>query len=123
MGGGTWVLMSGIPSPSPAGRDRDLRRVRGAAWAAGAAAAVLATGLSVAAANAFKGHDGKVRSSTPAPVPAARAARVRVPPAQQVPAISGDPAPLQPPPAAPTAAPPTAAAPQPVPQAETSGGS
>ena len=69
----------------PAGRDRDLQRVRGAAWAAGAAAAVLATGLSVAAANAFKGHDGKVRSSAPAPVPAARAARVRVPPAQQRP--------------------------------------
>ena len=111
--------MSGFPSPTPAGRDRDLRRVRGAAWAAGTAAAVLATGLSVAAANAFKGHDGRARTSTPAqPAQPARSARVRVPPAQHVPAIAGAPVPLQPP-----AAPPTAAPPQPAPQAETSGGS
>jgi hypothetical protein len=108
--------MSGVSSPSPARRDRDVRRVRGAAWAAGAAAAALAAGLSVAAAHAFKGHDGTAAAS--APVPAARSGRVRVPPAQHVPAIAGDPAPLQAPAAAPTAAPP-----QPAPQPETSGGS
>ena len=102
--------MSGIPPPSPARRDRDLRRVRGAAWAAGAAAAALAAGLSVAAAQAFKGHDGTATPSAPAPI--------RVPPAQDVPAIAGDPQPLQAPTAAPTVAPP-----QPAPEAETSGGS
>jgi hypothetical protein len=115
MRGGTWSSMSGTPSFSPSRRDRDLRRLRGAAWAVAAGAGVLAAGLSVAAAHAFKGHDGTTRSSAFAP--AARAARVRVPPAQRVPPIAGELLPLQPP------AEPPAPAPQPAPEAETSGGS
>ena len=107
--------MSAASSPSPSRRDRDLRRLRGAAWAVAAGAGVLAAGLSVAAAHAFKGHDGTTQSSAVAP--AARAARVRVPPAQRVPAIAGDPLPLQPP------AEPPAPAPEPAAPAETSGGS
>ena len=103
--------MPGVSAPTPASRDRQLRRVRAATWAAGAIAAALAAGLSVAAAHAFKGHDGTATASAPA-----RSGRVRVPPAQDVPAIAGDPLPLQPPAAAPTAAPPQ-------PEAETSGGS
>lgn len=106
--------MSGIPPPTPARRDRDLRRVRGATLAAGAAAAALAAGLSVAAAQAFKGHDGTATNMATPTAPA----RIRVPPAQHVPAIAGDPQPLQAPTAAPTVAPP-----QPAPEAETSGGS
>ena len=93
-------------SPSPAGRDRNVRRVRILAWSVAAAAAGLSAGLSVVAAHTFKGHDGTVRT----------VARVSVPPAQYVPAIAGAPAPLQPPAAAPTAAPPQ-------PEPETSGGS
>ena len=107
--------MSAAASPSPSRRDRDLRRLRGAAWAVAAGAGVLAAGLSVAAAHAFKGHDGTARSSAVAP--AARAAGVRVPPAQRVPPIAGDPLPLQPPAQAP------APAPEPAAPAETSGGS
>jgi hypothetical protein len=116
MRGGTWASMSGASSPSPSRRDHDLRRLRGAAWAVAAGAGVLAAGLSVAAAHAFKGHDGTTRSSALGRAP--RAARVRVPPAQHVPAIAGDPLPLQAP-----AEPPAAAPPQPTPEAETSGGS
>src|SRR6478735_5178999 len=109
---------------TPANRDRDVRRVRAAAWTVSLTAATLAGGLSVAAAHAFKGHDGRPRAAPPVRV--ARA--IRVPPAQRVPAIAGEAQPLQPPAAPPTAAPPTAAPPtaapaQPVPQPETSGGS
>ena len=84
--------------------------LRAAAWAVGGGAGVLAAGLSVAAAHAFKGHDGSTRSSAAAPASSRRRA-VRVPPAQHVPAIAGDPLPLQPPAAAPAAAPPQPAAP------------
>jgi hypothetical protein len=127
--------MSDAPSPTPSRRDRDLRRLRGAAWALGAGAAVVTGALSVAAAHAFKGHDGTKRTSAPTPAPVTHAARVRVPPPQRVPAIVGEPTPLQPPaqpPAAATAtapqqaAPasqPAAPAPQPAPQPQTSGGS
>jgi len=107
--------MSATPSFSPSRRDRDLRRLRGAAWAVAAGAGVLAAGLSVAAAHAFKGHDGTARSSAAAP--AARTARVRVPRPQRVPPIAGDPLPLQPP------AEPPAPTPEPAAPAETSGGS
>ena len=107
--------MSADASPSPSRRDRDLRRLRGAAWAVAAGAGVFAAGLSVAAAHAFKGHDGTAPTSAVAP--AARAARVRVPPPQRVPPIAGDPQPLQPP------AEPPAPAPEPAAPAETSGGS
>jgi hypothetical protein len=103
-------------SPNPAGRDRAVRRVRVLAWGVAAATAGLSAGLSVVAAHAFKGHDGRVK--TTAALPSARA--VRVPRAQHVPAIDGAPAPLQPPAAAPTAVPPQ---PQPDVQPETSGGS
>ena len=106
--------MSGASSPSPSSRDRDLRRLRVTGWAVAGGAGVLAAGLSVAAAHAFKGHDGNTRASAPAPL--TRAARVRVPPAQLVPPIPGDPLPLQPPAEPPAPTPPT-------PQAETSGGS
>ena len=106
-------------SPSPAGRDRAVRRVRALAWSVAAATAALSAGLSVVAAHAFKGHDGRVKTTAAAPSPRA-AARVHVPRAQHVPAIAGAPAPLQPPPAAPTAAPPQ---PEPQRQPETSGGS
>jgi hypothetical protein len=104
-------------SPSPAGRDRAVRRVRVLAWSVAAATAALSAGLSVVAAHAFKGHDGRVRTTATAPSPRA-ATRVHVPRAQHVPAIAGAPAPLQPPAAAPTAAPP-----QPQQPPETSGGS
>jgi hypothetical protein len=106
-------------SPSPAGRDRAVRRVRVLASGVAAATAALSVGLSVVAAHAFKGHDGRVK--TTAAVPSARAAsRVHVPRAQHVPAIAGVPAPLRPPAAAPAATPPAS---QPQEQPETSGGS
>jgi len=101
------TVMPPATSPSPADRDRAVRRVRVAGWSLGAAAAALSVALSAVAAHAFKGHDGRAK-----PV----VARVAVPPAQHVPAIAGAPAPLEPP-----AAPPVAAPPQP--QPETSGGS
>jgi hypothetical protein len=104
-------------APSPANRDRAVRRVRVLAWSVAAATAALSAGLSVVAAHAFKGHDGSVKTAVPSP---RAAARVHVPRAQHVPAMAGAPAPLQPPAAAPTAAPPP---PEPQPQPETSGGS
>ena len=107
-------------SPSPAGRDRAVRRVRVLGWSVAAATAALSAGLSVVAAHAFKGHDGG-RVKTTAVVPSPRAAaRVRVPRAQHVPAIAGAPAPLQPPAVVPTVVPPQR---QPQEQPETSGGS
>jgi hypothetical protein len=112
-------------APSPAGRDRAVRRVRVLAWSVAAATAGLSAGVSVVAAHAFKGHDGRARTTeTTAAVPSPRAAaraRVHVPRAQHVPAIAGAPAPLQPPAAAPTAAPPVPQQQQQ--QPETSGGS
>jgi hypothetical protein len=95
--------------PTPADRDRAVRRLRAAGWSLGALAAALSVALSAVAAHAFKGHDGRTKPAV---------ARVSVPPAQHVPAIAGAPAPLEPP-----AAPPVAVTPQPQPQPETSGGS
>ena len=60
-------------SPSPAGRDRAVRRVRALAWTVAAATAALSAGLSVVAAHAFKGHDGQV-GTTAARVGARRGA-------------------------------------------------
>jgi hypothetical protein len=94
-------------SPSAASRDRALRRVRLAAWGIGVGAAALTGGLSVVAAHAFKGHNGKARVTAAVARSARTAARVSVPPPQRVPAIAGQPAPLQPP-----AQPPAAAVPQ-----------
>jgi uncharacterized protein YggE len=101
--------------PSPASRDRALRRVRVAAWGVGVGAAALTGGLSVVAAHAFKGHDGKARATaTTAVARRARAvAHVRVPPPQRIPAIAGQPAPLQPPPQPPAATVPQEQAPAP----------
>lgn len=101
------TVMSQASSPTPADRDRAVRRVRIAGWSVGAAAAALSVAFSAVAAHAFKGHDGRARPVAP---------RVTVAPAQHVPAIAGAPAPLEPP-----AAPPVAVQPQP--QPETSGGS
>jgi hypothetical protein len=106
-------------SPSPSSRDRAVRRVRILAWSVAAATAGLSAGLSVVAAHAFKGHDGRAKPAAVAPR-ARSAAPVRVPPAQHVPAIAGAPPPLQPP-AAPPA--PAQTQPQPQRQPETSGGS
>jgi hypothetical protein len=115
-------MMVVMPEPaplSPAGRDRAVRRVRLLAWSVTAASAALAAGLSVVAAHAFKGHDGRAKAAAAAPRPRVAArAHVHVPRAQHVPAIAGAPAPLQPPAAAPTAAPPPPQQPP-----ETSGGS
>lgn len=106
------------PVTDPSGRDRSVRAVRLVGWAAGLGAAGLTAVLSVVSAHAFKGHDGKTDAAEP--VRGSRpVAALTVPPPQDVPAISGAPAPLQPP-----AQPPTAVAPPaeqvPVP---TSGGS
>jgi hypothetical protein len=113
--------VSEASSPTPSRRDRDLRRLRGAAWTLAAGATVVTGALSVAAAHAFKGHDGTKRASAVAR-PATHDARVRVPPPQHVPAIVGDPTPLQAP-AQPPAAAPQPPAPAPQPQPQTSGGS
>ncbi|HTN22818.1 MAG TPA: hypothetical protein VL120_02455 [Solirubrobacteraceae bacterium] len=107
--------MAGAAQLDPAGRDRAVTAARIVAWASAIAAAGAAAGFSVAAAHAFKGHDGTATVVRAPRRPAAE--RVRVPPPQDVPAISGAPAPLLPPPA-----PPAAALPEPAP-VETSGGS
>lgn len=98
-------------------RDALLRRTRTVMVAVSAAAVALSGALSVVAAQAFKGHQ-----ADPAP-PAARSARrgVDVPKPEPIPAIAGQPAPLQPPAAPPSAATPEPAPPAPAPQV--SGGS
>jgi hypothetical protein len=99
-------------------RDALLRRTRTAMVAISAVAVALSGALSAVAAQAFKGHQaGAAR-------PAARSAAprpVQVPTPERIPAIAGQPAPLQPPAAPPAAATPEPAAPAPAPQV--SGGS
>jgi hypothetical protein len=107
--------MSAAAPSDPAGRDRSVIAVRIASSATGIGAAALAAALSVTAAHAFKGHDGKAAA---APRADRVVSHVSVPGPQHVPAITGAPAPLLPPPSPPAALPPE----QPVP-AETSGGS
>lgn len=86
-------------------RDRLLRDVRVARWAAGLGAAGLTAAFSVAAAHAFKGHDGHAKAqASRAPAPR-RHARVTVPGPDRVPSIAADGS-LQPPAEAPQAAPP-----------------
>lgn len=112
----------------PRARDAMLVRVRAvnavvAVVAAGATAAV-----SVAAAHAFKGHDGRRRVHRVAVAPRPRHSRaITVPGPERIPSIAGTP---PPPPLAAPAQPPAAATPTPAPapapaQAppETSGGS
>jgi hypothetical protein len=95
-------------------RDVALRRTRGLVASVAAAAVGLSGLASVVAAQAFKGH-GR-RAPAPAPVRRARVKHVHVPAPDRIPAIAGDPAPLQPPaqpPApAPATPPPSAPAPQ-----------
>jgi hypothetical protein len=105
------------PPPDPAGRDRAVRAVRLVSWVTGLGVAGLTAGLAVAAAHAFKGHDGTARVTRPA-LSTRHRAHLRVPGPQDVPAIAGAPAPLQPPPQPPAAVAPTEQVPQ-----ETSGGS
>lgn len=110
-------LMPAMPPTDPAARDRSVRTVRLVAWVTGLGAAALTAALSVVAAHAFKGHDGKAKAASP--VRSARpVARLKVPSPQDVPAISGGAAPLQPPAQPPAAAPP----PEQIPP-QTSGGS
>jgi hypothetical protein len=106
-----------MPPTDPAARDRSVSAVRLVAWVTGLGAAGLTAALSVVAAHAFKGHDGKAKAARLA-LSARPVARLNVPPPQDVPAISGAPAPLQPPAQPPVAAPPPEQAP-----AQTSGGS
>jgi hypothetical protein len=87
-------------------RDRLVQRVRAARWAAGLGAAGLTAAFSVAAAHAFKGHDGrKSTAAAPAPARTSSARKVAVPGPDNVPAIAGDGS-LQPPQEAPQSAPP-----------------
>lgn len=117
--------MSGPRHSAPAARDRSLRRVRAAQWGTGVVAAGLTATLSLAAANAFKGHSDKTPVTHATAVPQRPApSPVQVPPPERVPAIAGQPAPPEPPAEAPQSVPP---APQPVPEPlpapVTSGGS
>ena len=84
-------------------RDRLVQRVRAARWAAGLGAAGLTAAFSVAAAHAFKGHDGR-KSTAAAPARTNTAHKVTVPGPDRVPAIAGDGS-LQPPQEAPQQAP------------------
>ena len=97
-------------------RDRLVRNVHVARWAAGLGAAGLTAACSVAAAHAFKGHDGHAKSAKEG---ARRSAHVRVtvPGPDQVPSIAGDGS-LQPPDQAPQAAPPAQQQQAPAPQQE-----
>jgi hypothetical protein len=86
-------------------RDRLLRGVRVARWTTGLGAAGLTAAFSVAAAHAFKGHDGHAKAPRdPQPRTRTAHARVTVPGPDRVPSIAGDNS-LQPPAAAPQPAP------------------
>jgi hypothetical protein len=88
------------------------------AWGVGVGAAGLTAALSVVAAHAFKGHTGKVKVAAAISRRHRGAAGVSVPAPQDVPAISGAPAPLEPP-----GEPPAAAQEQQGPAPAVSGGS
>lgn len=90
----------GSPQRGPAARDRLLRRVRVSRWATGLGAAGLTAAFSVAAAHAFKGHDGHAKAQ---PTRTTHA-RVAVPAPDKVPSIAADGS-LQPPAQAPQATP------------------
>lgn len=90
-----------MPEMESAQRDQLLRGVRVARWTAGLGAAALTAAFSVAAAHAFKGHNGHAKVVR---APATHA-RVTVPGPDQVPSIANDGS-LQPPQQAPQAAPP-----------------
>jgi len=88
-------------------RDQLVQRVRAARWAAGVGAAGLTAAFSVAAANAFKGHDGRKAATGAAPqqTTKTKARHVTVPAPDKVPSIASDGS-LQPPEQSPQAAPP-----------------
>ena len=109
-----------MPEMGSARRDQLLRGVRVARWTAGLGAAGLTAAFAVAAAHAFKGHDGHAKVAGPPPRTPAAHARVTVPGPDQVPSIADDGS-LQPPDQAPQqAAPPQEQAPA---QPPVSGGS
>jgi hypothetical protein len=81
-------------------RDRLVRSVRVTRWTVGIGAAGLTAAFSVAAAHAFKRHDGHATAAQAPPH-----GRVTVPRPDNVPSIAGDRS-LQPPAQAPQAAPP-----------------
>jgi peptidoglycan DL-endopeptidase CwlO len=86
-------------------RDRLVLRVRAARWATGIGAAGLTAGFSVAAAHAFKGHDGrKAAAATPQQTTPSTQRHVTVPGPDSVPAIAGGSS-LQPPQEAPESTP------------------
>jgi hypothetical protein len=95
-------------------RDRLVQRVRAARWLTGLGTAGLTAAFSVAAAHAFKGHDGR-KAATPARAATKGAHRVTVPGPDNVPAISGSRS-LQPPQQAPQAAAPQQQQPEQAPQ-------
>ncbi|HET8950753.1 MAG TPA: hypothetical protein VFN44_09590 [Solirubrobacteraceae bacterium] len=108
---------------SRSARDAALRRTRAIVVGVAAAAVGLSGALSAVAAQAFKGHPQR---SAPPPDTVARAAdrsgaRVPVPRPQGIPAIKGQPAPLQPPAQPPAATQDTQ--PAPIPEPQVSGGS
>jgi hypothetical protein len=92
------------PQGGSAARDRLLRRVRVSRWATGLGAAGLTAAFSVAAAHAFKGHDGHAKAQTSGARTRTTHARVAVPAPDKVPSIAADGS-LQPPAQAPQAAP------------------
>jgi hypothetical protein len=94
-----------MPEMGSVRRDRLVLGVRVARWTTGLAAAGLTAAFSVAAAHAFKGHDGHAKARQAAVRPRVAHARVTVPGPDQVPSIADDGS-LQPPAAAPQAAPP-----------------
>jgi hypothetical protein len=102
-------------------RDQLVQRVRAARWVAGVGAAGLTAAFSVAAANAFKGHDGRKATAGAAPqqTTKTKTRHVTVPAPDKVPSIASDGS-LQPPAQSPQAAPPAQqqapAQPQQVPQ-------
>ena len=86
-------------------RDRLVQGVCAARWTAGLGAAGLTAAFSVAAAHAFKGHDGRKTTAAPTRATTTTTHKVTVPGPDRVPAIAGGGA-LQPPQSAPQSAPP-----------------
>jgi hypothetical protein len=109
--------MAAIAPTDPAARDRSVRAVRLVAWVSGLGAAGLTAVLSGVAAHAFGGHQEKAGAASPVRAPRP-VVRLTVPSPQDVPAIAGAPASLQPPAQPPAAAPPSEQIPP-----QTSGGS
>jgi hypothetical protein len=106
---------SGSRSARVRARDVAVRRTRGIVIGVAAGAVALSGVFSVVAAQAFKGH-----TQRPAPASSEPVSGTPVPGPDDVPSISGDPAPLQPPEQPPAATPQSTA---PAPEPQVSGGS